>query len=319
MGRRPVSFAALALCLALTVSVSPSPAAKTRGKAYKMGPVVTRVATATATATAKGQLVAATATCPRKKKATGGGWFVTSTGEGTLFVYASVMTGNQRGWTNSAYSDTGAPQTLTTFVYCRRVKKRIADVAATTTTPPGLAGAATVTATCPRRRELLSGGFSSDVGAAPSDIAAPFASIKKAPRSWRYRGANQSSSPRLLTSHAYCAKGIKPGKKETFTEASQGVGHLDLLGTPSTDLPPACTINEKLVGGEDRRLSGGGFELSAAFVPPGLILIVTQNRIEDDFVGAFGGRGPVWVVSALNLGTDRYEVNLTPQALCLQL
>ncbi len=266
---------AIGVAMAMLAALSTSPALGAKagkpgksGKVLKLGAVVTQ--TATATATANQQHISATATCPGTMKAVGGGWSTTAgppgsnAGQNVLVVYQSVMSGGQRSWTNNAYANSSiAGLTLTTYAYCRNLSKNIADVTAIAATLAGSASAATATATCPRKQELLSGGFSSNVGSRPFYFARPFSALKSGAKAWTFQASNFSGpSPfdpappsQTLTSHAYCVKGIEsPKAVRQTTTANVPAAYSDI-----TAATPRC-------GRKMPRLSAGGFAHSTSVV-----------------------------------------------------
>jgi len=288
----------LASCALLALTAAPALAKQdpkdakdTKGNAKpRLGAVATE--TATATGPNASSQVSATATCPGKKRAVSGGFSTTSSGGRSFMVVHTSLRSDPRSWTNTAVSTPN--QTLTTYVYCRRLSKALADVAAsaelaprTPTTQP----TATATPACPGKRKAVSGGFSSTLGSEPEDFIYPYASLNGG-GSWVLSGANNSDDAQTLTAHAYCAKGLKvPG----FTAGSSSSGTEPLGGSVGT-------------GTEDcakGKLSAGGFEAS----PPaagGALPVITQSQIV----------GLEWRLTSFNLGQPG-PLSLEAQGICL--
>jgi hypothetical protein len=266
-------------------------AKKGKGKTG-LGPVVTR--SASASATSINQHVEATATCPKGRKAVGGG-FSASAGPGgdVLLVYRSVMSG-QRSWNAAAASISSSPQVLTVTVHCRRVKRRIVDATAIATTQPADLSGATAEASCPgKKQRLIGGGFASDVGTSPDKLAIVSVS-RRTGSSWSYAATNGTPDARILTSHAYCVKGVKSPVTVEQTNTQSVPGHGD-LSTSS----PACP--------KGRRLSGGGFAGTSFSSPPPQAQIVRESLMA----------GSAWRASSRNFFNTTATAFLATQGICL--
>ena len=120
--RVAVTFACTAIVLA--IGASPSVAAK-KGKKKGLGPVVTVTAVSTS-ATTNTQVISATATCPKGKKAFGGGFLAPTSNDSLIFVHESRRTA-VRSWTVSgsyfALVAGANPLALTASVHCRSLAK----------------------------------------------------------------------------------------------------------------------------------------------------------------------------------------------------
>jgi hypothetical protein len=222
------------------------------------------VVTVTASTATSGPTATATATCPRRRKAVGGGWSIPFNDNDQLVVYRSVREG-ARGWSTTAFRQIGTP-TMVTYAYCRRVKKPIVDIATTATA--GADSIAGADATCPgRKQKLISGGFSSDVGATNDAVMVPYVSGPNG-KIWAYRAFNNGNSARTLTVHAYCTKGVKSADAVHATTTRSNV----VPGDRVEALSPICASK--------RRVSAGGFVVTPRHTPGGLTPVVTQNRTE---------------------------------------
>jgi acyl-coenzyme A thioesterase PaaI-like protein len=287
----------LAGCGVLALAGQPAAAKKGKRKAG-LGPVVTR--SASVTATSINQHVETTATCPKGRKAVNGGFSATVADTANmLIVYRSVRSG-QRSWNVAALSNTDVANTLTVTAYCRRIKRRITTGTAIATTPPGDLGTATAAAVCPgRKQKLIGGGFSSDVGVGPDQIALVSASRfersavpEQAGTRWIYSATNGTPQSRTLTGYAYCTKGVKRAIIGMLT--SQGsVSAFGDLSVVSTGCP------------KGRRLSGGGFT-GTPFTQAAL-LVVRESLIA----------GPTWRATSRNFRNSPATGSLTSQGICL--
>lgn len=265
-------------------------AKKGKGKTG-FGPVVTR--TASVTATAINQHVEATATCPKGRKTVGGGYSASAgPGGAVLLVYRSVMSG-QRGWNAAATSTANSPNVLTATVYCRRVKGKIADATATATTQSADLSAATADAKCPGKKSLLGGGFASDVGSNPDQVLIVSAS-RRSGSTWSASATNGTPHARILTSHAYCLKGVKPPVtvEQTGTQSVPGFSEFSVLS-------PTCP--------KARRLSGGGFAGSPFTAPPAQAQVLRGSLVV----------GSSWMATSRNFFNSTATASLTTQAICL--
>ncbi len=180
--------------------------------------------------------------------------------------------------------------------------KPISDVTATATTAAAILAQGTATASCgggasaakkgkKLKPRLVSGGFSSNVGGVPSAIALPHLS-QKSGESWTYSALNNISAAQVLTSHAYCAKGVKAPKVVSATN-TQSIG-------PGTSISAATSPNCP----KGKTLSAGGF---ASTIPiPTLVPVVTESRALE----------PSWLANSYKIaGTG--PVSITAQGICL--
>lgn len=271
----------------LALSAAPA-AAKKEHKKADLGPVVTR--SATATSSGAGQSITAIASCPKGKRAVGGGFTTTNTGGDLLVVWKSARSG-QSSWKVSADSNSPTPNTLKTLVYCRQVTKPISDVAVTATTTPVRSRTATAKASCPNKRTLIGGGFESTHGATFGEVATPYVS-RAGGGGWTYSAMNDSPAAQTITSHAYCAKGLE-GPKQVARAASRKVG----AGATLSVLTPGCTGH--------KRISAGGFSQTRPTIP-GPIPFVLESRIN----------GTGWLARSINLG-GAASMFVTAQGFCL--
>jgi hypothetical protein len=243
----------LVIALSATLALSASPAlAKKKGKHKKgLGPVVARTAVGNPVSSG-GAVTTATATCPGKRKAVGGGFTAQPGGfSAILFVSASLRSG-AGGWTASASYvdiDPGANPALsvTAIVYCRRVQKPITDVSSSAPVPATAHGTAPAAATCAGQRKLIGGGFSISPASLDTNnyvLAYGDSAVNSA---WTAVAENGSTPvARTVVSHAYCAKGVKAPTLVTGTSTATVPG----LGSSSATAAP-CP--------KKKLLSGGGF------------------------------------------------------------
>ncbi len=286
--KKVLSRCVVAACLVLA-SAAPPAVAKKKGGKTKLGPVVTGVGTATVTNPAPIlNPVTATATCPGKRVAVGGG-FLTSTSapENFVIVYASFRVSNN-SWASNAVGYPGG--TLTTYVYCRKLKKPPSEVAGAVTTSPGDFAAATATASCPRKTTLLSGGFSSTQGPTGFDFAKVTTAINRG-GTWTYTATNNSDLTETLTGYAYCAKGVKAPELATGSNSGGAT-------------PGGGTVSASAASCSRRQLSAGGFSGSPS-VALGPTPYVIKSQID----------GSAWSATTMNSGIPG-PVSLETQGIC---
>jgi hypothetical protein len=273
----------LLLCsgLALLAMAATTPALA--GKKAKAG-VTTRSQTVIAGA-AEIQRISATATCPGRLRALGGGFSTSTNGAEKVVVHTSRRAG-RRSWTNEAVAT--RDEALTSYVYCRRMRRAPTEASATAVAGEGPPAAAV--AKCPGARKAVSGGFSSTVGPGLNDFAFPAASLRRGD-SWAAIATSGSGRPQTITAYAYCAKRRRPPARAQ----SQSLPSLSPFGFIS------ATSGRCAKG---RRTAAGGF----AGTPPrigGPILLITQSRLA----------GSVWTATAMN-DAEAGGVALAAQAIC---
>ena len=295
-----------AVLLALLAAILISPVAEAKKKPK---PPAVSVRTATASTTAADQVASATATCPVRTIALGGGFalpFVQtpSSVSDIVLLYESRRSG-PRSWTASGGRlDSGSPGPaleLTAYVTCRapllaaktkpkkkaetaKQKKRrltLTEVSSTSASV-GENGQVATSASCTGGRRALSGGFSSaplPMTAAGDAFPVINSSLRTAPGIWTASMTNVGEAPRSLTAYVYCASGAT---------SSELAGASPLPETPSfanlgkaTGASPACP--------KRRRVVAGGFNGPFSFIGA------------RPFITGSVPQGAAWSTSAINL------------------
>ena len=210
MHRRPTALALVPLVaiLAGLLALAGTAEAKQQGKKQKRG-IVTR--TAFGTVAGNFAILSATATCPKRSRAVGGGFAVPAPRTGySPLVFESQKVG-QRGWRASAQMGQDAPFdpiTIAVDVYCRRGAPKTATVASTVPTVDASAfhlnGPAT-SASCPSNRRLTGGGFSTPPPLSSIGAANSMRRSEPTGNSWTSE-VESDNAPSSLTSYAYCAR-----------------------------------------------------------------------------------------------------------------
>ena len=180
--------------------------------AAKRDPVDVSTRSVAATAPVEGVLTA-TATCPRNRKAIGGGWS-TPAQTGSVFVPTESARLGGRRWRVSGYATTaGGPKVLTVEVYCARLGGRVKTSVVSGSLEGTVLSDSSLVATCPERSRLMSGGFSF-TGADPITVLVYENALlpEIAPNAWSVsmlRGAD--STPGGIQAFAYCLKRSRSG------------------------------------------------------------------------------------------------------------
>jgi hypothetical protein len=289
--RRTTVVACTALgCSALLFSSAQALAQKKAKKPPKLGAVVTR--TATVQGASPNSRVTATASCPGKRRAFGGGFSTSpSNFPASTMIPVSSQRSGQRSWTVTGWSFAGST-TITVYVYCRKASK-ITEVAASAPLPGQVFGAGTASAQCPKKRRLISGGFTSAFGTLGSETAVTYAS-SVANRAWTVSAINNDATPRNITAYAYCAK-----KAEVATRIVSG------QNTAVISSNSAVSATSQPCTGK-RRLSGGGFAVSPRPAGGGIIPVVTENRLN----------GGAWLTTVSNASGSPTSTTATAQGAC---
>lgn len=193
--------------LPLTTSVR-CRTARRGGKKSKKKLAITEVP-ATATAPANAAQAAATAVCPGKQKALGGGFSSSPqpvlTGLNAFpFFWADQRT-SPNSW-QAAFTNSGpTPRTVTSYAYCAPGVK-LAQVTGTATLPasgPGIATALAASPKCRKGRALLGGGFS-NTPVGPGGSIALLTSSQPSSGAWQVGAFNISSFAGSLGAQGIC-------------------------------------------------------------------------------------------------------------------
>src|SRR4051794_31938427 len=217
MSSRRGTRALIVLSLAAVAFMAAAGAAdaKKHKKPHKPGPVVTSSASGSADSTNPGQ---ATAVCPGKTRAVGGGFSETpANNELAGLVYESLMIGTNAWRVSVLAVDPGPPSGtigLTAYVYCRRNAPKTTAVGVALPTPNALQVGPSATASCTGRRKPVAGGFATD---GPPIRSFVVESLLSQPASWTTNVLSAGSGSGILISDAYCAKRKKPLVAPTAT------------------------------------------------------------------------------------------------------
>jgi hypothetical protein len=208
-------------------------------------PVKLRQVTATASAVGSFNVASATARCPARTKAVGGGYTtsVPSIPSHWLNVYESRRL-NDREWRVSGveYFPAPATDTLAAYVYCQTFTADIKAATASVQLPLVSHSFNSVLARCPSRHRVVSGGF---LAPQPSSATASYVSRSTPVKQtgWVVDATNLLAAPNVVSSWAYCAKVPKP------RQLSEDIAVLGPAGSAKTVATPACPRKTLPVGG----------------------------------------------------------------------
>jgi hypothetical protein len=297
------------LCLVMAVPVAPALAGKKHKKPNGLGPVVTASQTGPVVST-PAESSAASATCPARLQAVGGGFSAPFTSGGALVVTESYRS-SRRSWHVAAtlVSGTGA---ATAYAYCRRKTLPVTDVAATGTLASGPGESTRVEADCAPGAVAISGGFQMTSGPLPAHLPIPQESIGGGPMRggtpsvghWDVVAQNSNTGTQTITAHVYCATGIKaPALRQ-----DQGSATVPVFGAVTEG--SACPLKPKRKGKRREKktrriLSAGAFY--SPFAPGTAVLPVhTESRIV----------GKRFIDKAVNGGAGTGTLTVQSQAMC---
>jgi hypothetical protein len=264
---RVVVIALVALLGSLPLC-GPADAKKPGGKGHG---VVTRTASVSGVGTET--ILTATATCPKRTRALGGGFAVVPPPAGVLPLLQESQLVGRTAWRASVQLNDiaggSAPTTLTTSVNCRRKAPKMLVVSTVVPVPdpgsnPVLGPSAT--AVCPTGRMLMAGGFLTGPALVMGDVRSLVIDSKPDGNAWTSRVI--SNGQNTLNTFAYCArkriKGIKQVTPRRRTAAVPGVSSSD----PRLLVAARCPLGRKpIAGGFSQTASlamGGGY-----FIPFG--------------------------------------------------
>ena len=291
---------AIAVLCCASLALVPSTALAKKHKKTALGPVFG--VSATGNVGSGGSSSTATAMCPPGVRVIGGGFFTPPRStDGEALVYESYRSSRQ-GWTSSAVPVGGNPITVVSYGYCRRTNKKIADVIAGGSVPPGGVGSAA--ARCPAGTRLVAGGFQSSVAGSGGGAATPATSMATSRSTWTLVSVSGGTETSSITVHAYCMHRVTA---PVFVASQR---HLTLpIFVSLTVQSPRCPVAKKPKRKGKRKpmrqLSAGGFSNAPTPSAP-LVRIFNSARTP-----------PGWTVAAQNTSGPDAETTLTSQGICL--
>jgi hypothetical protein len=206
-------------------------------------------------------VLSATAFCP-SGKAVSGGFDVLGVTPGSISpeVTESSRVG-QSGW-RASFVPTNEGQSILAEVYCAKLKGSVTTAAGSQQLGTSASSTANPIATCPRNRQLISGGFQNALGSPPVPTAFATQNRLIAKNVWQagfIRLSPATGSADQLTAYAYCFKPPKPKKK---SGAKRKVLPRFLTELSATGQAPAtggaeATLTTQACPGKRRGVAGG--------------------------------------------------------------
>jgi hypothetical protein len=258
--------------------------------------VITR--TALGTAAGHHAILSATASCPKRARAIGGGFSLPAPAPGVNSIIFESQKVGQRSWRATGQLSQAAPfdpVTIRAEVYCRRGAPKTKTVASTVPTPNAAPlheeGPAT-SAACPSKRRLIGGGFATTPPLGSFGARNVVRRSEPTGNSWTSE-VESDNAEGTLTSYAYCAKRKPASPLGVASSTVPGVNP----APPVTSVAATCARKRTAVGGGFRQsydlMAGGG-----AFLP-------YESR----------RAGKSWSVVA-DQGGDSTAISLTAAAVC---
>ena len=265
-----------------------------KGKAPKRG-ILTR--TAAGTVAGDRAILSATATCPKRTRAVGGGFAFPPPASGySPIVFESQKVG-QRQWRASAQMSQASPFTLKTItveVYCRRGAPATSTVSSTVPTEDLSSlheNGPAISAACPSNRRLTGGGFSTPPPLSDFGAANVVRRSEPTGNSWttEVESDNAASS---VSSFAYCAK---PRKSPSLTAVGATV--------PGVNPAPERTEVASTCSGKRTMAAGGFGQVYLLQAGGGTFLVFESHRIGKSWltVADQGGNSTATSLSSVGL------------------
>jgi hypothetical protein len=265
-----------------------------KGKAQKRG-IVTR--TTFGTVAGDRAILTATATCPKRTRAVGGGFAVPRPESGySALVFESQKVG-QRQWRASAQMSQASPftpKTITVDAYCRRGAPATTTVASTVPTPDGsplhLNGPAT-SAPCPSNRRLTAGGFSTPPPLGDFGAANAVRRSEPTGNSWttEVESDNHESG---VSSYAYCAK-LKRSQPHRAVAAT---------ATGANPAPSSSTTVTATCAGKRTMVDGGFAQTYLLQIGGGTFQVLESRRVGKSWVAVADQGGDSTATSFSSVG-----------------
>ena len=243
-------------------------------------------------------ILSATATCPKRSRAVGGGFAVPGPRSGySPLMFESQKVG-QRGWRASAQISQAAPFdpiTIAVEVDCRRgvpkPERSMSTVPTVDASPLHMNGPAT-SAPCPSNRRLTGGGFSTPPPLGSFGAANVVRRSEPTGNSWtsEVESDNAASS---LTSYAYCARRKASPSMAAVAATASGTDP----APASTSVTATCT--------KKRTMAGGGFRQTYSLLVGGGAFNVYESR----------RAGKSWTAVA-DQGDDSTAISFSSVGLC---
>lgn len=251
------------------------------------------VAKKTVTIAGPGRSASALAVCPRGTQAAAGGYSqsppATNLAGASLIDVSDSYRQSSRSWTVTGTQVTGSSGALTAYAYCLRNLPRIKTAVKISPLGAPARSEVTVTATCPGKTKLLSGGYRKPPFSGGSFVFL-LDNERAALTSWTItavRGNVGSLSAGKAYSVAYCAAGAKVSS--TIASANLPVTPTTAPNLPTAVAAPRCEGLQAYAGGFRAPYVSGGADRGAFLATDALL---RRNRWRVSGL-TFGGPGVV--------------------------
>jgi len=264
-----------------------------KGKAPKRG-ILTR--TALGTVAGDRAILTATASCPKRTRAIGGGFAVPPPESGySPLVFESQKIG-QRQWRASAQMGQASPftpKTITVEAYCRRGAPATTTVTSTVPTHEAVplhANGPATSASCPSNRRLTGGGFSTPPPLSDFGAANGVRRSEPTGNSWTTE-VESDNAPSSVSSYAYCAK-LRGTPSLTAVAAT----------VPGVNPAPSSTSVTATCVGKRTMVAGGFGQTYVLSVGGGTFLVVESRRVGKSWLAVSDQGGDSTAISFTSVG-----------------
>jgi len=294
MGKLGTRRTAITVALFLIGVLCLLPVSDAAAKKKKPKPINVQTATALSAATGDGGTASATANCPPKTVAIGGGFYAPFAFNQSIYFPTSSIRASNTSWQASGFVDTNGPGptiTLTVEAYCAKLPGQVVEASSSGTVQPSSFANGVVS--CPGKSQLLSGGFTISSDVVPN-YPFVFSNHRGGTNSWTADFATLTTQ-KSTTTRAYCFK-KKKGKKKKKSKlpAPQTLTDLSATGSLAGSSMTQGVANVPVCPGKRRTLSGGWTAPIVALIPGSSVPVFFESR-------RVGG---AWKVSAEQLGNS---------------
>jgi hypothetical protein len=258
------------------------------------------VAKKTVTVAGLGRSGTALAVCPKGTQAAAGGYSQAPpanllSGAASLIDVSDSFRQSSRSWTVTGTQVNGGSGALTAYAYCLRNMPKIRPVVVTRPLDAAARSQATVTAPCPGKTKVVSGGYRK-----PPFSGGSFVFLLDNERagltSWKVtavRGSVGSLAVGKVYSVAYCAAGVKISK----TIASANLPVTAAPSSPTAVSAPKCEGAQTFAGGFRSPFVTGGADRGAFLATDALL---RQKKWQVSGL-TFGGPGAVGLFARVSV------------------
>jgi hypothetical protein len=254
---------ALAVLAGTALLAAPAAGAAKGKKKKKSGVIKIVSATATSAPAAGAGPLSATASCPSGRAVSGGFDVLGAPAPALAPVVIESSRVGEKGW-RASFLPTNVGQSVLAEVYCAKLKGGVSTVAASQQLAANQFSSANPVATCPRRRQMISGGFQTVIGAPgspPTAYATQNRMIDKGVWQAGFLRAITAPAPDQLTAYAYCLQlpKLKPTKlgAKPKTVLPRFLTQVSARGQAPIPVGAEATLTTQACPGKRRGVAGG--------------------------------------------------------------